>query len=212
MARPGPPNITRTQTMPSSAIMVVGSLASEPVQPAQLHRDLRKLHKSDSDAYLLLEIGLTDDGRLFRRPRFIRNPIKLNDRPALELYLVQRSEDSRKVDAATAELHELERIFCFGRIGGNVVDVLQVKEQKAVVILFDRLSRVPSASDKVGSIELKLDVFRISAFEDEIQARRTLTESVEMIVIAERNAEIGSSFAQFSKEAAKTFALIGCGR
>ncbi len=136
--------------------MAVGSLASRPVQSGQLQRDLQKLHKLDRDAYLLLEIGLTDDGGLLRCPRLIRNPIKLNDGPAMELHLVQRSEDRRKIDLATAELHELERIFCFGRIGRNVVDVLQVEEEKAIVILFDRLCRVPSASNEMSSIELKL--------------------------------------------------------
>ena len=79
------------------------------------------------------------------------------------------------------------------------MDVLKVQEEKAVVIFFDRLGRVAPARDEMGSIKLKLDILGIGIFEYAIQIRRTLAESVEVIVITERNAEVRGSFAQFRK-------------
>ena len=76
---------------------------------------------------------------------------------------------------------------------------LKVQEEKAVVIFFNRLGRVAPARDEMGSIKLKLDILGIGMFEDAIQIRRTLAESVEVIVITERNAEVRGSFAQFRK-------------
>src|ERR1700719_2237105 len=90
----------------------------------------------DHNANLLLEIVLADDGGLLRRSRFVRNPIEFDDRPAMKFNHVQRGEDRRKVDAATTEFHKLERISCLRRIGGNIANVFEVKEEHTVVILF----------------------------------------------------------------------------
>ena len=64
----------------------------------------------------------------------------------------------------------------------------------------------------MGSVQLKLHVFRIRLFEDEIQICRILAESVQVVVVAKRDANIGSSFTQFSEEPAKPLALIGSDR
>jgi hypothetical protein len=117
----------------------------------------------------------------------------------MELNFFHCSQDGRKINAAAAEFHELKGIFCLGRIRRNVADVLQVKEQKAVVILFNGLGRVAFARDQVGGIELKPDVLSIGVFENQLQIRRTLAESIEVIVVAERDADIGSSFTLFSE-------------
>src|SRR5260370_12733170 len=72
-------------------------------------------------------------------------------------------------------------------------------------MLFNRLDRVAAARDEVCRIELELDELRIRVFEDEIQICRALAESVEVIVVAEWNAQVGSSLAQLCLEGAKTF-------
>jgi hypothetical protein len=61
----------------------------------------------------------------------------------------------------------------------------------------------------MSDIKLKPNIFRIAVFENEIEIRRTLAESIEVVVVAERDAHIGSSFTQFSEEPAKPFAIIG---
>jgi hypothetical protein len=88
------------------------------------------------------------------------------------------------------------------------VDVLQVQEEKPIVILLDGLSGVASTRNGVGGVEFQLNVFRVSVFEDQMQVRGALAESIEMVVVAERNAKICGAFAQLSQEVAKTLALI----
>src|SRR6202011_3342833 len=99
----------------------------------------------------LLQIVLADDCRFLRRSRLNRNTIEFDNRPAEEPNLLHSNEDGRKIDAA--EFDELERILCFWRIGRNVTDVLQMKEEKTVVISFDRLRRVAFASNQMGGIQ-----------------------------------------------------------
>ncbi len=90
--------------------------------------------------------------------------------------------------------HELEGIFRLGGVGGNVADVLEVKEESTLVIFFNGLCGVASACDQMSSIKLKLHVFRIGVFEDDIQVRGRLTKTIEMVVVAKRNAKVGRSF------------------
>src|SRR5260370_42199725 len=75
-------------------------------------------------------------------------------------------------------------------------------------MLFNRLDRVAAARAEVCRIELELDELRIRVFEDEIEICRALAESVEVIVVGEWNAQVGSSLAQLCLEGAKTCALV----
>ena len=121
--------------------------------------------KLDGGTNLLFEIGLADNGGFLRRSRFIRDPIEFDDGPPVELNLFQRSKNRRKIDAPTAELHELKGISCVGRIGRNVADCPKVQEEKAIVIFFNRFGRVAPARDEMGGIKLELDVVGIGIFE-----------------------------------------------
>ncbi|MCU1248274.1 MAG: hypothetical protein JWQ49_1303 [Edaphobacter sp.] len=115
----------------------------------------------------------------------------------MELNLVQCREDRPKIDLAATKFQEFERVFCLGRICRNVVDVFEVNEKKTVRVQFNRLGRIASARDEMSDIQLKPNVFRIAVFENEIEIRRTLAENIEVVVVAERDAHIGSSFTQF---------------
>src|SRR6267143_1105318 len=154
----------------------------------------RKRRELDRYAQLLFEIILTDDGRLLRCSRLIRDSIEFNDRPATELNFLHCGEHRRKINPAATKFNELERIFCLRCIGRNIVHVLKVKEEKTVMILFNGLCGVATARNDMGSVQLKLHVFRIRLFEDEIQICRSLAESVQVVVIAKRDANIRSSF------------------
>src|SRR5271170_4257782 len=93
----------------------------------------------ERNTHLLFEIGFANLGRLLRCPRLVRNPIEFDHCPPTESHLVQRREDGGKIDVPTSEFNELERISRFGRIGGNVANVLEMKEENAFVILLNSL-------------------------------------------------------------------------
>src|ERR1700679_1659121 len=92
----------------------------------------RKLNRH---ADLLFQIVLADSSRLFRRSRWIRNPVKLNDRPAMKLVLLQSGKDSREIDTSATQLNKLKRISRLGRIGRNITHILQVHKKQPVIIL-----------------------------------------------------------------------------
>ena len=85
--------------------------------------------KLDSDTDLLFEIGFANDRRLLWSSRFIRNAIKFDHRPATKLDLVQRGKNRGKIDTPATELYEFEGVPRFGSVGGNVANVLKVKEE-----------------------------------------------------------------------------------
>src|SRR5438034_1004580 len=61
----------------------------------------------DSEAELLLDVPLVQDGRRLRRSSRLGHAIELDDRPAAEADLLQRCHAPLHVHAAAAELHPL---------------------------------------------------------------------------------------------------------
>jgi hypothetical protein len=200
------PALRPNLTLATLAPLYLSTARAAHAQPNPALPDVRKL---DGDADLLLEICLADDGGLLRRSRLIRNSVEFDDSPAAELDLIQRSKDRGNIDAPTTQFDELEGIPRLRCVGRNIVHVLEVKKQKAVVILANRLRGITCTSDQVCSIELELHIFRIRALENKVEIGRHLAKRIEVVVVAERNAEISGAFAELCEELAQPLALIG---
>lgn len=83
-----------------------------------------------------------------------------------------------------------------------------MQEEDAVVILADGFDGISAAGDKVGDVELELDVFGIHGVHDAVKIGGAFAEGVEMVVIAEGDTEVRGALAHFGEEAADALALI----
>ena len=84
-----------------------------------------------------------------------------------------------------------------------------MQEQQAVGIFFDGFHGIAAALEIVGNVEFQLGVARIGGFEDLIDFFGMLAERAHVIVVAERNSEIGGAFAEFGEQLAQVFVVRG---
>src|SRR5579862_337936 len=99
----------------------------------------------EADADFLFEIIPADHGGLLRRPGIVGHPIEFHDAPAAILHLRERGKYAGKVYFSPSQFHPGKRILRLGR-HWTIHDVLQMKKQQPVMILFDRLRGVAAAS------------------------------------------------------------------
>ena len=87
-----------------------------------------------------------------------------------------------------------------------------MQEQQAVVVAVNRLDRIAATLLIVRDVELELDVAGIGRVQDSIHIVGPLAEAVHVIVIAERDADVGRAFADLREHAAQALPVIGGGR
>src|SRR5579872_6191599 len=80
------------------------------------------------------------------------------------------------------------------------MNIFEMQKQQTVVIFVDGLHRIAAALQVVSDVEFQLAVARIGGLENLVESLRALTHGTHVIVIAERDSQIGNSFAYLSEQ------------
>src|SRR5436190_10042342 len=155
---------------------------------------------------MLFQIMFRDERRLLRRARVVGDGVELDDEPAAEFHILQRVEDPGQIDLSASEFDESIRLACLARPArlARVFHVFQMQKEQPLGVSTNRANRIAAALVVVRNIELELHVARVRGFENAIDVVGLLADRAHVIVITERNAEIGGPLSDLSEELAKT--------
>src|SRR6266436_2721866 len=130
--------------------------------------------------------------------------IEFDDRPAAEIYFAQSFEDGGDVHESMSELDPaigMLEIFTFRK----AFDIFDMQKEQAIAERLDGFHGVAPALEIVRDIQFQLDVPRIRQTHDLIEFFGAFTKRTHMIVISERNSEVGGALAKLGESFGQLF-------